>query len=200
MGRPVGGASRDRPGGTGGGPVQRHCTARQGKGRRKAGGAQPRPPEGSSGRKEAGGMWLGSLPPAVNSAPQIKPTGSTDWKCSSFLFVLDYGIIITLNKVQLEFLRLKKEAEAGVGAGREGGVPPGSGWGGFRQLALRPPAPRTPLQQQSTRSKLLCVPQLAAFLSCYCNCMKCLFKEKNNNNVADLEKHFAACSSQDGRM
>lgn len=98
-----------------------HCTARQGKGRRKAGGAQSWPPEGSSGRKGAGGMRLGPLPPAVNSAPQIKPKGSIDWKCSSFLFVLDYGIIITLNKVWLEFLRLKKETEAGVGAGREGG-------------------------------------------------------------------------------
>ena len=53
-------------------------------------------------------MWLGPLPPAVNSAPQIKPKGSIDWKCSSFLFVLDYGIIIVLNKVRLEFLRLKK--------------------------------------------------------------------------------------------
>ena len=39
-----------------------HCTARQSKGRRKAGGAQPRPPEGSSGRKEAGGNVAGSSP------------------------------------------------------------------------------------------------------------------------------------------
>ena len=62
-----------------------------------------------------------------------------------------------------------------MGAGREGGSIR-LGVGDFRQLAFRSPALRTPLQQQSTGSKVLCVPQLAAFLSCYCNCMKCLLK------------------------